>query len=109
MLDFKSTKNFSYEEMIKSTTWVESLTDQGFTSPVIKEIQDNGKQLWFISDGVDYVGNILSNGHIFVEKATFANPTVSYAPAQTTKKRLERDNVQGEPYMGDTIEDAEDN
>ena len=97
------------KEMIKSTTWVESLTDQGFPSPVIKEIQDNGKQLWFISDGVDYVGNILSNGHIFVEKATFANPTVSYAPAQTTKKRLERDNVQGEPYMGDTIEDAEDN
>ena len=97
------------KEMIKSTTWVESLMGQGFPSPVIKEIQDNGKQLWFISDGVDYVGNILSNGHIFVEKATFAKPTVSYAPTQTTKKRLERNNVQGEPYMGDTIEDAEDN
>ena len=97
------------KEMIKSTTWVESLTDQGFPSPVIKEINDDGKQLWFISDGVDYVGNILSNGHVFVEKATFANPSISYAPTQTNKKRIERNNVQGEPYTGETIEDAEDN
>ena len=96
------------KEMIKSTTWMESLTDQGFPSPIIKEVLDNGKQLWFMADGVEYVGNILSNGHIFVEKATFANPTVSYAPTQTTKKRLERNNVQGEPYTGDTIEDLED-
>tara|TARA_B100001123_G_scaffold157081_1_gene181887 strand:+ start:1314 stop:3188 length:1875 start_codon:yes stop_codon:yes gene_type:complete len=97
------------KEMIKSTTWVESLMNQGFPSPVIKEVNDDGKQLWFISDGVDYVGDILSNGHVFVEKATFANPSISYAPTQTTKKRLERNNVQGEPYMGETIEDSEDN
>ncbi len=96
------------KKFIKSTTWVETLSDQGFPSPIIKEIQDNGKQLWFISDGVDYVGNILSNGYIFVEKATFAKPSASYAPAQTTKKRLEEKNVQGEPYTGDVIDTEED-
>ena len=60
-----------------------------------------------MSDNVDYVGNVLSSGHVFIEKAKFANPSISYAPSQTNKKRIEPDNVQGEPYTGDVIEDTE--
>ena len=41
--------------------------------PIIKEVSEDGKQLWFISNGVDYVGNVLTNGNVFVEKAKFAN------------------------------------
>ena len=89
------------KEVIKSTTWIDSLMKQGFSSPIIKEVKDNGRQLWFFSDGIDYVGDVLANGNIFVEKAKFA-------PMQTNKKRLERENVQGEPYTGDVIEDSED-
>ena len=97
---------------MNSATWMDSLLEQGFPSPIIKEVSTDSKKLWFISDGADYVGNIMSNGNIFVEKATFAysdnKPSASYAPTQTNKKRLEQENVQGEPYTGDVIEDSED-
>jgi len=100
------------KEVMKSTTWMDSLLKQGFPSPIIKEVSTDSKKIWFIADGSDYVGNIMSNGNIFVEKATFAysdnKPSASYAPTQTNKKRLEQENVQGEPYTGDVIEEADD-
>ena len=100
------------KEVMKSSTWMDSLLDQGFPSPIIKEVSSDSKKIWFIADGADYVGNIMSNGNIFVEKATFAysdnKPSASYAPTQTNKKRLEQENVQGEPYTGDVIEEADD-
>ena len=95
------------KRIVKSETWIDSITNQGFPNPLIKEISKDGKQLWFVSDNVDYVGNVLSSGHVFIEKAKFANPSISYAPSQTNKKRIEPDNVQGEPYTGDVIEDTE--
>ena len=100
------------KEVMISATWMDSLFEQGFPCPIIIEVSTDSKKLWFISDGADYVGNIMSNGNIFVEKATFAysdnKPSASYAPTQTNKKRLEQENVQGEPYTGDVIEDSED-
>ena len=89
-------------------TWIEALLEKGFTSPIIKEISSDGKKMWFIQNNQDYVADLSIIGHVFVEKATFAKPTVSYAPSQTNKKRLERNNVQGEPYTGDVIEEGED-
>ena len=44
----------------------------------------------------------------FREKSKFANPNISYAPSQTNKKRTEPNNVQGEPYTGDVIENMEE-
>ena len=96
------------KRVVKSDTWINNLIDQGFGMPIIKEVSEDGKQLWFISNGVDYVGNVLTNGNVFVEKAKFANPNISYAPSQTNKKRTEPNNVQGEPYTGDVIEDMEE-
>ena len=50
-------------------------------------------------------------GNVFVEKAVFKptlrQPSVSYAPSQTNRKHKERKSRQGEPYMGDTIDDDE--
>ena len=96
------------KNVIKSMTWIEALIEKGFTSPIIKEISPDGKKMWFIQNNQDYVADLSIIGHVFVEKATFAKPTVSYAPSQTNKKRLERNNVQGEPYTGDVIEEGED-
>ena len=96
------------KRVVKSDTWINNLIDQGFGMPIIKEVSEDGKQLWFISNGVDYVGNVLTNGNVFVEKAKFANPNISYAPSQTNKKRTEPNNVQGEPYTGDVIENMEE-
>ena len=96
------------KRVFKSDSWINNLIDQGFGMPIIKEVSEDGKQLWFISNGVDYVGNVLTNGNVFVEKAKFANPNISYAPSQTNKKRTEPNNVQGEPYTGDVIENMEE-
>ena len=96
------------KRVVKSDTWINNLIYQGFGMPIIKEVSEDGKQLWFISNGVDYVGNVLTNGNVFVEKAKFANPNISYAPSQTNKKRTEPNNVQGEPYTGDVIENMEE-
>ena len=95
------------KRVIKSDTWINNLVEQGFGTPLIKEVSKDGKQLWFIADGVDYVADVLTSGKLFVQKAKFANPGISYAPTQTNKKRVEPDNVQGEPYTGDVIEDTE--
>jgi len=96
------------KRVIKSDTWINNLVGQGFGTPLIKEVSQDGKQLWFVADGVDYVADILSSGKLFVEKAKFTNPSVSYAPTQTTKKRIEPNNVQGEPYTGDTVDEEND-
>lgn len=96
------------KNLVKSVTWMEALLDKGFTSPLIKEVSPDGKKMWFIQNNQDYVADLSIIGQVFVEKATFASPTVSYAPSQTNRKRLERKNVQGEPYTGDVIEEGED-
>ena len=69
-------------------TWIESLLEKGFGSPVIKEVKNN--QMWFLQDGIDYVATLGSGGVTNVEKASFnpQRPSVSYAP--TRKKYKER-------------------
>ena len=52
-------------------TWMESLIAQGFTAPMIKEVTPDGKQMWFLSNGIDYIANLGVLGSVFVEKATF--------------------------------------
>ena len=52
-------------------TWVSSLMQKGFSSPFIKEVAPNGKQMWFLQDGVDYVAELNGTGVVSVAKATF--------------------------------------
>ena len=95
-----------------SKTWIDSLMEQGFTSPVIKEVTKDGSQMWFINNGVDYIANLGLSGSAFVEKAVFKptqrKPHISYAPTQSNRDRSNGErNVQGEPYKGDTIDEEE--
>ena len=92
-------------------TWIESLMEQGFVAPTIKQVTPDGKQMWFIENGIDYVADL--GPHVHVQKATFKPMTlerhsISYAPSQTNKKRRKNDrerNVQGEPYTGDVVDE----
>ena len=57
-----------------SKNWIDTLVEKGFTSPLIKEVSPDLKQMWFSQDNIDYVAQLSSNGVGFIEKATFSNP-----------------------------------
>jgi hypothetical protein len=87
-------------------TWIQSLSEQGFTAPTIKEVSPDGSQMWFIEKGVDYVADLSHSGLGEIKKATFiipfpnqtpANPTISYDPSGGNQK-----------YKRDDDEDDED-
>ena len=54
-----------------SNSWVGSLMERGFTSPLIKEVTDDGNHMWFVQDGIDYVADLSGTGVTHVVKATF--------------------------------------
>ena len=54
-----------------SNTWVGSLMERGYSSPLIKEVTDDGSQMWFSQDGIDYVADLSGFGVTNVSKATF--------------------------------------
>ena len=58
-----------------SKSWVESLADKGYASPIIKEVNPNMTQMWFSQSGIDYVAQLTPTGITTIEKATFADPT----------------------------------
>ena len=67
----------SYAEarsMELSKNWIDTLVEKGFTSPLIKEVSPDLKQMWFSQDNIDYVAQLSSDGVWFIEKATFSNP-----------------------------------
>ena len=85
-----------------SKTWIQSLNEQGFSAPTIREITPDGSQMWFIEKGVDYVADLSPNGLGEIKKATFmvpfpnqspTNPTVSYDPSGSNKRKDPNDDV----------------
>tara|TARA_R110002020_G_scaffold284230_7_gene499818 strand:+ start:85 stop:3561 length:3477 start_codon:yes stop_codon:yes gene_type:complete len=96
-----------------SKTWVGSLNEKGFSSPLIKQVI--GSQMWFAQDGIDYIARLGTNEDDLVtavEKATFTynRPSVSYAPSGRNNHNSKRrsSGMQGERYQGDVIDDEED-
>jgi hypothetical protein len=73
-------------ELTLSKSWVESLNDKGFTSPIIKEVNPDMSQMWFSQGGIDYVAMLSPTGVTHVEKATFADPT-RYSRVQQEKPK----------------------
>ncbi len=67
----RATKN----EITLSKTWVESLMEKGFTSPLIKEVSPDLSKMWFVQNNVDYVAQLTSTGITHVEKAMFGDAT----------------------------------
>ena len=67
----------SYAEarsMELSKNWIDTLVEKGFSTPLIKEVSPDLKQMWFSQDNIDYVAQLSSDGVGFIEKATFTNP-----------------------------------
>ncbi len=62
-------------ELTLSKSWVESLNEKGFSSPVIKELNADLTKMWFSENNVDYVADLSANGVTTVEKAIFPDPT----------------------------------
>ena len=54
-----------------SNTWVGSLMERGFSSPLIKEVTPDGSQMWFSQDGIEYVADLSGMGVTNVSKAMF--------------------------------------
>jgi len=51
--------------------WVEGLMSKGYSTPLIKEVSNNGKKMWFSQDGIDYVADLHPTGVRHVQKASF--------------------------------------
>ena len=73
-------------ELTLSKSWVESLNEKGFTSPLIKEVTPDMSQMWFSQGGIEYVAFLSPTGVTHVEKATFADPT-RYSRVQQEKPK----------------------
>ena len=62
-------------ELTLSKSWLESLSEKGFHSPLIKEVTPDMKQMWFSENNVDYVAELSSSGVTNIEKAIFGDAT----------------------------------
>ena len=86
-------KEFGGQRKPLVKTWIQSLSEQGFMAPVIKEA--TAQQMWFLNNGIDYVGTFGLQGDVFVEKATFKptfnNPGISFNPAGRNEKAKTRE------------------
>ena len=81
-------------------TWIQSLNEQGFTAPTIKEVAPDGSKMWFIEKGIDYVADLSTDGLGEIKKATFivpfpnqspSNPTISYDPSGGNQRNKEEE------------------
>ena len=81
-------------------TWIQSLNEQGFVSPTIKEVAPDGSKMWFIEKGIDYVADLSTDGLGEIKKATFlvpfpnqspSNPTISYDPSGGNQRNEEEE------------------
>ena len=77
-------------------TWASELMEKGYPSPLVKDVTENGKQLWFVNEGIDYVADLGTLGITHVEKARFVDhtrpedkPNINYNPAHQQKQRNE--------------------
>jgi len=83
-------------------TWMDSLIAQGFIAPMIKGVTSDGTQMWFLSNGTDYIANLGTFGTVFVEKAVFK-------PVLNLRKISRKPATPSEPVISltdDMIEDA---
>jgi hypothetical protein len=63
-----------------SKNWVEGLMSKGYQTPIIKQVSENGKQMWFSQDGIDFVADLHPTGVTHVEKASFGMGPVYKTP-----------------------------
>ena len=78
-IESKNIKNPELKKSVMTSTWIDSLSDQGYQFPIIKQISPDGQQVWFSNNGEEYVGNLSGTGVEKIEKAYFGNPVFSEA------------------------------
>jgi len=89
-------KNFGSPKNI-AKAWVPSLMERGFTSPLIKDITSDARQMWFTQDGIDYTATLTSGGGIGdISKAKMQQPpttppTISYNLADFNRNKKSDD------------------
>ena len=69
---------------------------------LLKEVTSDGTQMWFLSNGIDYIANLGALGNVFVEKATFK-------PVPNSRKISRKPDTPSNPVTSiteDMIEDA---
>jgi len=76
-IESKNIKNPDLRKATTTSTWIDSLSDQGYAYPIIKQISENGQKIWFSNNGKDYVGDLSGTGIDKIEKAYFGNPVLS--------------------------------
>ena len=78
-IESKNIKNPDLRKGVTTSTWIDSLAEQGYQFPIIKEVSADGRQIWFSNGGEEYVGNLGGSGINNIEKAYFGNPVFSEA------------------------------
>jgi hypothetical protein len=78
-IESKNVKNPDLKKGVATSTWIDSLAEQGYQFPIIKEVSADGRQIWFSNSGEEYVGNLGGSGINNIEKAYFGNPVFSEA------------------------------
>ena len=58
-------------DLDKPQHWVQGIMEKGFPTPIIKQVSNDGKKMWFSQDGTDYIADLTPLGVNFIEKATF--------------------------------------
>jgi len=76
-IESKNIKNPDLRKATTTSTWIDSLSDQGYSFPIIKQISPDGQHIWFSNNGEDYTGNLSGTGVDKIEKAYFGNPVSS--------------------------------
>ena len=78
-IESKNIKNPDLKKGVATSTWIDSLSDQGYQFPIIKQVSPDGNKVWFSNNGEDYTGNLSGTGVSKIEKAYFGNPVFSEA------------------------------
>ena len=93
--DYFGLKDMGTPPKPKAKAWMIDLMEKGYTSPVIKEVSPDNKQLWFVNDGLDYVANLNGVGITHVQKAKMVDqsprPQISYAPSALQGRKKDKD------------------
>ena len=77
--------------------WVEGVIAKGYLTPLIKQVSDDGKKMWFSQDGIDYIADLHATGVTHVQKATFGQgPAYKTPQGQSVSYNPTNNNKQGE-------------
>ena len=78
-LETSKFKNPDLSKGVTTSTWIDSLAEQGYMFPIIKQVSPDGSKIWFSNAGEEYTGHLGGSGINNIEKAYFGNPVFSEA------------------------------